>query len=61
MFLKEMKFLREIRKTFKADQPLLVVCFSAKFILLKSVFLSAKFLVSVMVKFHFVNTAKLLL
>jgi len=34
-----------MRKTYKADQPFMRVCCSSKFILFKSVCLSAKYLV----------------
>jgi len=37
--------LEDIRKTDKAGQLLLLVCFSEQFIILKSVCLSAQFLV----------------
>jgi len=44
-FLNIIRFLEDIRKTDKAGQLLLLVCFSEQFIILKSVCLSAQFLV----------------
>jgi len=43
-FLKIIKFLEEICKTVEGGQPLLLVYFSAKFILLKNVCLSGDLL-----------------
>jgi len=44
-FLKIIKFLVEMRKAYKADQPFLIVCCTAKFILFVSGCLSAKYFV----------------
>ena len=60
-FLKIIRFLEENAKRLKAGQLLLLVCFGAKFFLLKSVCLAAQFLVSITAKLLFANTAKLLL
>jgi len=48
VFLKIIKIFEEMRKTVKAGQHLLLVCFNAKFILFKSAwFISANYCVSI--------------
>jgi len=41
-FLKPIQFLLKMRKGFETEQPVLVVCYSMKFLLLKSVCLLAR-------------------
>jgi len=53
--LKVIKFLEDIRKSYKAGQSYLLVCCTARFILFKSVCLPAEFLVLITAKLHFVK------
>ena len=60
-FLKTIKILIEMRKTHQADEPFLLACCSAKFLLFKNVCFSEISCASITANLLFVNTAKLLL
>ena len=60
-FLKTIKILIEMRKTHQADEPFLLACCSATFLLFKNVCFSEISCASITANLLFVNTAKLLL